>query len=73
LKCQALGVDSNDRTAASIVHNLHSFPYPFEGPSFDEIYIDNVLEHLDNVMRVMEGAHRICKPDRIVKVIVSFF
>ena len=50
----AVGVDFNDRTAADIVHNLNSFPYPFEDASFDEIYLDNVLEHLDDVMGVME-------------------
>jgi SAM-dependent methyltransferase len=69
----AVGVDFNDRTATDIVHNLNSFPYPFEDSSFDEIYLDNVLEHLDDVMRVMEEVHRICKPGGIVKVIVPYF
>ena len=69
----AVGVDFNDRTAADIVHNLNSFPYPFEDASFDEIYLDNVLEHLDDVMGVMEEVHRICKPGGVVKVIVPYF
>jgi len=69
----AVGVDFNDRTAADIVHNLNSFPYPFEDASFDEIYIDNTLEHLDDVMRVMEEVHRICRPNGLVKVIVPYF
>lgn len=69
----AIGVDFNDRTAADIIHNLNSFPYPFEDSSFDEIYLDNTLEHLDDVMRVMEEVYRICKPEGIVKVIVPYF
>lgn len=69
----AIGVDFNDRTAADVIHNLNSFPYPFEDSSFDEIYLDNTLEHLDDVMRVMEEVYRICKPGGIVKVIVPYF
>ena len=26
-----IGVDFNERTKADIIHNLNSFPYPFEG------------------------------------------
>ncbi len=69
----AIGVDFNSRTAADVIHNLNSFPYPFEDDSFDEIYLDNILEHLDDVIRVMEEVHRICKPGGLVKVIVPYF
>jgi len=69
----ATGVDYNDRTAADIVHNLNEFPYPFEDNSIDKIYLDNTLEHLDDVMAVMEEVYRICKPGAKVKVIVPYF
>ena len=69
----AIGVDFNERTSADIIHNLNSFPYPFEDGFFDEIYLDNTLEHLDDVMKVMEEAHRICKPNGVVKVIAPYF
>ena len=68
-----IGVDYNDRTAADIVHNLNSFPYPFDDESIDEIYLDNTLEHLDDVMRVMEEVYRIVKPGGKVKIIVPYF
>ena len=69
----AIGVDFNDRTAADIIHNLDNFPYPFEDGSFDEIYIDNTLAHLCDVMRVMEEVHRICRQGGLVKVITPYF
>ena len=69
----AIGVDFNERTSADIIHNLNQFPYPFDDAAFDEIYLDNTLEHLDDVMRVMEECYRICKPNGIVKVIVPYF
>jgi len=69
----SIGVDFNERTKADVIHNLNEFPYPFESASFDEIYIDNTLEHLDDVIRVMEEVYRISKPGGLVKVIVPYF
>jgi SAM-dependent methyltransferase len=69
----AVGVDFNDRTAADIVHDLNVFPYPIKDAEFDEVYLDNCLEHLDNVIRVMEEVHRVLKPGGLAKVIVPYF
>lgn len=69
----SIGVDYSDRHNADIVHNLNVFPYPLRSEEFDEIYLDNVLEHLDDPMRVMEEVHRIGKPGGLVKVIAPYF
>lgn len=69
----AIGIDFNSRTAADVIHDLNNFPYPLEDSSFDEIYLDNTLEHLDDVIRVIEEVHRILKPGGLVKIIVPYF
>ena len=69
----AIGVDFSDRHDADVIHDLNAFPYPFDDDSVDEIYLDNVLEHLDDPLKVMEEVHRICKPNGLVKVIVPYF
>lgn len=69
----SIGVDFSDRHNADIIHNLNVFPYPFKDGEIDEIYLDNVLEHLDDPMRVMEEIHRICKLGGQIKVIVPYF
>ena len=69
----AVGIDFNPRSSADIIHDLNQFPYPFPDSSFDEIFCDNVIEHLDNVVKVMEELHRIAKPSAEVIVIVPFF
>lgn len=69
----AIGVDFNERTQADVIHDLNQFPYPFESGFFDEVYIDNCLEHLDHPLRVMEEVYRITKPGSLVKVIVPYF
>ncbi len=69
----AIGIDNNPATDADVIHSLNVYPYPFEDSSFDEIYVDNVLEHLDDVVRTMEELHRISRPGGLVKVIVPYF
>ena len=69
----SIGVDYSDRHNADIIHDLNIFPYPFESNSIDEIYLDNVLEHLDKPMRLMEELHRITKLGGKVKIIVPYF
>jgi len=57
----AIGVDFSDRHTADDIHDLNVFPYPFECHSIDQVFLDNVLEHLDKPMRVMEEVHPITK------------
>jgi predicted SAM-dependent methyltransferase len=69
----SVGVDLNPGTNADIIHDLNVFPYPFEDSAFEKIYADNVIEHLDNVVKVMEELYRISKPEGIIIIKVPFF
>lgn len=69
----AIGLDINPDTDADVVHDLDRHPYPFEASTFDEIYADNVIEHLDNVIKVMEELHRIGKSGGMLKIMVPYF
>lgn len=69
----AIGIDINPRSDADVVHDLDQFPYPFQDSSFDEIYMDNVIEHLSNVIAVMEEIQRISRHGAMVKIIVPYF
>jgi len=68
-----IGVDINPNTNADIIHDLNVFPYPFEDSSFEEIYADNTLEHLDNIIKVMEEIYRISKAGALIQIIVPYF
>lgn len=69
----AIGLDINPATGADVIHNLEVLPYPFVDDRFEEIYVDNVLEHLTDVIGAMEELHRISKPQALVKIIVPYF
>lgn len=60
-----LGVDK--------VVDLNKIPYPFKANTFELIEMDSVLEHLDDVPKVMEELYRICKNNAIIKIIVPHF
>jgi SAM-dependent methyltransferase len=52
--------------------DLNRFPYPFEDGVADEILLDNVLEHLDDVIKVVEECHRLLKPGGHLRVLVPY-
>jgi len=51
-----------------VVHNLNNFPYPFENNRFDEIFMQDILEHLEDTSKVLKELHRISKNGAIIKV-----
>jgi predicted SAM-dependent methyltransferase len=69
----SIGVDWSDRHDADVIHDLNIFPFPFADNEIDEIFLDNILEHLDSPITVMEEIHRILKVEGEVKVIVPYF
>lgn len=58
----AVGLDISADTDADIVHDLDVFPYPIEDNSFDQILMQDVIEHVAEPIRVLEELHRIARP-----------
>lgn len=57
----------------NLIHDLNSFPYPFEDNTFDEILASHILEHLQNFNKVITELYRISKPNAIINVYAPFF
>ncbi|MCP4634075.1 MAG: methyltransferase domain-containing protein [candidate division Zixibacteria bacterium] len=70
---EALGLDVNHRSQADIIHDMNIFPYPFPDQAFDGIRAVSVIEHLDNILEVMEELHRITRTGGVLKITVPFF
>lgn len=69
----ATGIDISKDTDADVIHDLNVFPYPFADNEFDYVYADNVIEHLGDVVKVLEELHRITRNGATLKIIVPFF
>jgi ubiquinone/menaquinone biosynthesis C-methylase UbiE len=69
----AIGIDRIALPGVDVVHDLNSFPYPFEDNSFDEIYATHVIEHLDSIVRAMEEIYRLAKADAKVVIVTPHY
>ena len=58
----AIGIDSNPRTNADVIHDLGVVPYPFPDDEFDRIICRHVIEHVPDVMSFVSELHRITRP-----------
>ena len=72
-RCGAIGIDNNPRVSPDVLHDLNKIPYPFPDSTFDEIYADNVIEHLNDIISVMGELYRIANPGAIIRIDVPYF
>jgi len=70
---EAMTVDINPQTGADIIHDLNRFPWPLSDNEFDIIYCTDILEHLDDLVKVMGEIYRIAKPFARVNIAVPHF
>jgi SAM-dependent methyltransferase len=69
----AVGLDISSDTDADIVHNLDEFPYPIEDGSFDQILLQDVIEHVREPIHVFEELHRIARPGARIQLRTPHF
>lgn len=69
----AVGLDISADTDADIVHDLDVFPYPIEDGSFDQILMQDVIEHVAQPIRVFEELHRIARPGARIQLRTPHF
>ncbi|MBX4212391.1 class I SAM-dependent methyltransferase [Candidatus Pacearchaeota archaeon] len=68
-----VNLDSVKLKGVDVIHDLNRFPYPFKDSTFDEVYTSHVLEHVDDLIRVMKELKRICKNGAKIIVRVPHF
>ena len=69
----AVNLDVNPDVGADVVHDLNCLPWPFEDGQFEQIYAYDVLEHVNDVPRVLEEIHRVSRPGATLHVTVPHF
>jgi SAM-dependent methyltransferase len=70
---EAVNVDLVSDTNPDIVADLNRLPWPLPDGHFDEVIMHDVLEHLDNIVLVMEEIHRVCRAGARVRITVPHF
>ena len=69
----AVGLDISADADADIVHDLDVFPYPIEDGSFDQILLQDVIEHVREPIHVFEELHRIARPGARIQLRTPHF
>jgi ubiquinone/menaquinone biosynthesis C-methylase UbiE len=69
----ALGVDMHADTQADIVHDLNKYPWPFPDNEFDLVICNDILEHLEDVIKAIEEIHRVSRKGATVQIRVPHF
>lgn len=69
----AIGLDSNARTDADVIHDLGDIPYPFADDEFDEVIGSHVIEHVPDVMAFVSELYRITKPGGRIKILTPHY
>jgi SAM-dependent methyltransferase len=69
----AIGIDSNPRSHADVIHDLGAFPYPFASDQFDEVICRHVIEHVPDVLGLINELHRITKSGGRLKIVTPHY
>jgi len=69
----AVNLDKRRLKDVDVIHDLEETPLPFKDNEFDIIFSNHVLEHIKNLIPLMEDLHRITKPHGILKINVPHF
>jgi SAM-dependent methyltransferase len=69
----AIGLDISPSTDADIVHDLDAFPYPIASDRFDQILLQDVIEHVAEPIRVFEELHRVARPGARIQLRTPHF
>lgn len=65
---EIIGVDISPRSQADILHDLNQVPYPLAADSFDLIIMQDVIEHVENVIAVMGEVYRLLRDGGRVRI-----
>jgi SAM-dependent methyltransferase len=70
---KSTGIDFAANSLADVRHNLNIFPYPLAESRYQVILLRNVIEHLQDVVRLMEEIHRVAVPGADVLITTPHF
>jgi hypothetical protein len=69
----AIGVDIVATPECDVIANLDGASLPFAANSISTVYAYHVLEHINNLIPLMEEIHRICKEGALIHIEVPYF
>lgn len=69
----AVGMDILQLPGVDVVHSANIMPWPFKDGAFDVVFLNHALEHVGDVVAVMDEIHRVLKPGGRMVAQVPYF
>jgi SAM-dependent methyltransferase len=69
----ASSLDIDKSLSPDIAWDMNVFPWPIDDKSFDEVIAINILEHVEDLVLVLNEIHRILKPSGKLYILVPHF
>lgn len=69
----AFGIDIANLDEVHMTYDLNRIPYPFESESIDLIWMNDILEHLDEPIEVMKECYRLLKKGGKLRIKVVYW
>lgn len=67
------GMDILRLSGVDVVHSFNQLPWPFEANTFDLVFLNHALEHVGDLVGVMNEIHRVLKPGGRAVIQVPYF
>ncbi|KKU56259.1 MAG: Methyltransferase domain protein [Parcubacteria group bacterium GW2011_GWA1_47_11] len=67
------GMDILRLPGVDVVHSFNRTPWPFADGAFDLVFLNHALEHVGDVVAVMNEVHRVLKPEGRAVIQVPYF
>ncbi len=68
----AYGFDRRPQPGVDAACNIEE-PLPLKECSVDLVYMSHVIEHVTNLIGLMEEVYRVCKPGAAVEIVVPYY
>lgn len=68
-----INLDIANIEGVDIVHDLNSYPWPFQDNEFDFVLVEDVIEHLESPIRAIEEIFRITKENGLIDLQVPYW
>lgn len=68
----AFGFDRRPQPGVNVACNIED-PLPLQNECADLVYMSHVIEHVTNLIGLMEEVYRVCKPGAVVEIVVPYY
>ena len=69
----ATHIDIRESAKPDIVHDLNERPWPIDSESVHYVIAEDIIEHLDDVVSIVEEIHRILEPNGKVYITTAHY